>query len=371
MHYQNIIVWAWISGITIAQQLAEQWEKCLIIEKRNHIGGNCYDYYDENGILVHKYGPHLFHTNFEDVWNYLNRFTKFNNYQHRVLWYIDGNLVPIPFNLNSLYWVFSQEYAKKLESTLLQFFNYNDKVTIQELRDKAQEENNEELQFIADYIFEKVFKNYTIKQWQITPEEIDPNVLKRVPIMISRDDRYFPWHKFQWQPIGWYTQMFEKMVDSPLISIMLNTDYKDIIDQLSYNKLIITSPMDEYFGYKYGKLEYKKTAYILETQQQQLFQKATTINYPNDHQYTRITEMKHMYPEANSFKWSKTVICTEFPWVGTIDAYPVENTENREIYNKYLSEAEQLGNVYFIWRLANYKYQDMDITFKNALDFEL
>lgn len=137
MYYQNIIVWAGPTGITIAQQLSEKWEKCLIIEKRNHIWWNCYDYYDENGILVHQYGPHLFHTNFEDVWNYLNRFTKFNNYQHKVLGCIDGNLVPIPFNLNSLYAVFSLEYAKKIENTLLKYYNYNDKVTIQELRDKA------------------------------------------------------------------------------------------------------------------------------------------------------------------------------------------------------------------------------------------
>ena len=225
MKVKNLIVWAWLTWITIAQQLSEKWEEVLIIEQRNHIGWNCYDYYDKNGVLVHKYWPHIFHTDLEEVRKYINRFSEFTNYQHKVVWLIDWNLVPIPFNLNSIYLSFPNWYAEELEKTLLKYFSYNSKVTILELREKSKSENDNNLLFLADYIFEKVFKNYTMKQRWISVEEIDPNVMNRVPVVISRDDRYFPNHKYQWMPVEWYTKMFEKMLDNPKIKIMLNTKY--------------------------------------------------------------------------------------------------------------------------------------------------
>lgn len=369
MKLKNLIIWAWLSWITLAQKLSEKWEDCLIIEKRNHIWWNCYDYYDENGILVHKYGPHIFHTDIEEVWNYVNRFSEFTNYQHKVIWLIDGNLVPIPFNLNSVYLSFPEKFANELEQTLLKYYQYNSKVTIWELRAKWQSENDKNLSFLADYIFEKVFKNYTMKQWWISADEIDPNVMNRVPIVISRDNRYFPHHKYQWMPVKWYTNMFEKMLDNEHIKVVLNCNYKNVVQEMEYEKLFVTSPIDEFFDYKYWTLEYRKTLYDIEIMNIQSYQDNSVINYPNDYEYTRITEFKKFYPNSPTFSCEKTVICREIPWVWEIDAYPVSSDENMVILEKYQDEAKKMNNIFFMWRLANYKYRDMDKTIKNVLDF--
>ena len=367
MKTKNLIVWAWLSWITLAQCLAERWEEVFIVEQRNHIGWNCYDYYDENWILVHKYWPHIFHTDVEEVRNYVNRFSKFTNYQHKVIWFIDGNLVPIPFNLNSIYLSFPEWYAEELEKTLLKYFSYNSKVTIWELRQKSESENDKNLSFLADYIFEKVFKNYTMKQWWISAEEIDPNVMNRVPVVISRDNRYFPHHKYQWMPVNWYTKMFEKMLDSPKIKVCLNTKFSDIKDEIEYEKLYFTWSIDEYFDYKYWKLWYRKTLYDLETLNIQSYQDNSVVNYPNDYEYTRITEFKKFYPNSPTFNCNKTVICKEIPWIWEIDAYPISSPENHELLKKYQSENKD-SNVKFVWRLWNYSYFDMDKTIKNVLD---
>jgi UDP-galactopyranose mutase len=371
MSTKNLIIGAWPSGITLAQRLAEKWERVQIIEKRSHIGGNCYDYLDEHGILIHQYGPHIFHTNHEEVWNYLSRFTEFTNFEHKVLGSVDGKLIPIPFNLNSLSISFSEEQAKSIEESLLKYYEYGSKVSIVDLRKKAKEENDANLSFIADYIYEKVFKNYTIKQWGITAEEINEDVLKRVPVVIGHDDRYFPHNKFQWMPRVWYTKMFEWMLDSENIHITLDTDYKDVLSHMTYDRLFFTWPIDEYFGYKYGKLEYRKTLYQLETYDQFSYQENIVINYPNEHEYTRITEYKKFYPDLPNFNQDKTVICKEIPGIWDVEAYPVESAENLAILEKYREEANQLENVYFLWRLANFKYLDMDNTVKMALDFKI
>ena len=368
---QNVIVGAGPSGIVMAERLARKWEKVLILEKRNHIGGNCYDYFDENGILIHRYGPHIFHTDLDDVWEYLNKFTEFTNFQHKVLGWVDANLIPIPFNFNSISKSFPENFAKKLENILLENFTYGTKVSIMELREKAKEIGNADLSFLADYVFEKVFKNYTIKQWGISADEINENVIKRVPVVMSRDDRYFPHNKYQWMPKNWYTKMFEKMLDNENIKVMLNTDYKEIINELEYEKLYFTGPIDEYFDYKYWKLDYRKTLYKLETYDKQSFQENIVVNYPNDYEYTRITEFKKFYPNSPTFEIEKTVICKELPGIGNIEAYPVETDENLQILDKYKKDAEKLENVFFLGRLANYKYFDMDKTIKNALDFNI
>lgn len=371
MNIKNLIIWAWISWIALAQRLSEKWEQVLIIEKRNHIWWNCYDYYDENGILIHKYWPHIFHTDLDDVWEYINRFSEFTNFQHKVLWFVDWNLVPVPFNLNSIYQSFSPELAESLEETLLKYYSFNSKISINELREKAHNENNKELSFIAEYIFEKVFKNYTIKQWWIKAENINQEVLKRIPILISRDDRYFSHNKYQWMPINGYTKMFENMLNNKNIKVLLNTDYKDVINEIKYENLYFTWPIDEYFDFKYWKLDYRKTLYKLETYNKQSFQENIVINYPNDYEYTRITEFKKFYPNSSTFNINKTVICKEIPWIWDIEAYPVETIENLKILEKYKIEASKLKNVYFLWRLANYKYFDMDKTIKNILDIKL
>lgn len=369
MKVKNLIVGAGLAGITLAQRLAEKWEEVVIVDKRNHVGWNCYDYYDDNGILIHKYWPHIFHTDFDDVWEYVNRFTRFTDFQYKVLWYIDANLVPIPFNINAIYGVFWPEKASEIEKTLLTYFKYGSKVSIQELRDKAKLEHNDVLSFISDYIFEKVFKNYTAKQWQIPIEEMDPNVLKRVPIVISRDDRYFPTNKYQWMPEFGYTKMFEKMLGSELIHVSLKTDYQKIRNQISYEKLYFTWSIDVFFNYKYGRLEYKKTLYQLESYNIQSYQGNIVINYPNDYDYTRITEFKKFYPHSSTYPLSKTVICKEIPGKWDIEAYPVETKGNMQVLEKYQKEASELKNVFFLWRLGTYKYYDMDKAIKSILDF--
>jgi len=368
MKVSNIIVGAWLSWIVLAERIANILnEEVLIVEKRNHIWWNCYDYYDENWILIHQYWPHIFHTNYEDVWRYVNKFSNFTNYQHKVLWFIDWKFAPIPFNLEALYTLISKEYAKEIEKSLLNYYSYNSRVSINELRKKAKETWDKNLSFIADYIFEKIFKNYTIKQWGITPEEINSDVLKRVPILISKDPRYFQ-DKFQWMPEKWYTEMFKTMLNNKKIKILLNTDFFEIKHQLEYEKLFYTWPIDRFFNYEYWKLEYKKTLYKFETYHKKQFQLVATINYPNDYDFTRITEFKHFYPESPTYNIIKTTICKEIPWSWKIEAYPVLNRENLNILQRYQQEAKKLKNIYFVGRLANYKYFNMDQTIKNALD---
>lgn len=370
MKIQNLIVWSGPSGIVLAQRLAEKWEEVLIIEKRGHFGWNCYDFYDENWILIHKYWPHIFHTNYKDVWEYVNKFTRFTNYQHKVVWFIDGKIAPIPFNLDSLYALISKEFATDIEKSLLKYFSYGQKVSIIELREKAKEVSDKNITFIADFVFEKIFKNYTIKQWGIGADEIDQNVLKRVPILISKDDRYFQ-DTYQWMPEFGYTKMFENMLNNKHIKILLNTDYKDIIEDIQFENLFFTWPIDEYFWYKYGKLDYRKTLYQFDSHEEESFQDYSVVNYPNDYEFTRITEMKKFYPNHPTFGIKKTVTCTEYPGIWEINAYPIENSENLDILERYKIEAKTLKNIHFLWRLANYKYFNMDQTIKNILDFNI
>ena len=363
----NVVIWAGISWITIAQQLAENWEEVLIIEKRNHIWWNCYDFYDENWILVQKYWPHIFHTDSDEVWNYLSNFTDFTNYQHKVLWYIEGKFVPIPFNLNSLYKSFPSKQAKSLEKLLYETFGDEKLITIQSIREKS--EKNIELQILANYIYEKVFLNYTKKQWGINESKINQEVLNRVPIVISRDNSYFPYQKYQWLPKGWYTKMFENMLNNKLIKVMLNCNYKDNIKNIKYKKLFITSPIDEFFDFKYWKLWYRKTLFKMETLNIKSFQDVAVVNYPNDYEWTRITEMKKFYPNLDTYNIKKSIIMKEIPWKWKIECYPIRTAENLNILSKYIKESNKLKNVFFLWRLACYEYLDMDKVVKNVLDF--
>jgi len=223
--FDYIIVGAGFAGSVIAERIAKVLnKKVLVIEKRNHIGGNCYDYKSKEGIIIHKYGPHLFHTNNKDVFDYLSNFTDWQIYNHKVLAFIDGKKVPIPFNFNSIELLFPKPLAEKLINKLLEKYPYGSKVPILELK----KENDKDLKFLADYVYEKVFKNYTAKQWGKRPEEIDPNVTARVPIFIGRDDRYFN-DRYQVVPIDGYTKIFERMLSHPNIKLMLNTDFREVI----------------------------------------------------------------------------------------------------------------------------------------------
>lgn len=366
----NLIVGCGISGIVLANKIATELnQKVLIIDSKDHIGGNCYDYKDkETSIYVHKYGTHIFHTDIEEVWNYLSQYTKWYPYQHKVKGLIDGQEVPIPFNINSIEKLFPQSMANKLIDKLISVFGFNIKVPILELR----KQNDEDLKFLADFIYEKIFLNYTLKQWGTKPEDLDPSVSGRVPVYISRDDRYFQ-NKYQIIPLDGYTNMFNKMLDNPLIKIKLNTTYKNFVkynDVSAFNKIFYTGAIDEYFDYEFGELPYRSLKFDFLKFKMNYFQSNSVINYPNNYNWTRIGEYKYFLNQENTN--NKTIVSYEYPQEYQKDIndryYPIIKDDNIILYSKYLNKANQLKNVYFLGRLGDYKYYDMDKAVQKALD---
>lgn len=356
-----VIIGAGISGAVLAEGYASMGKKVLVIEKRDHIAGNCYDYVDENGILVSKYGAHLFHTNYEDVWAYVNRFATWYNWEHRVLANVEGKLVPIPVNIKTVNQLFDQNITS--EEEMIKWLD-NNRPSIEAPR------NGEEaaLARVGPVLYEKMFKHYTKKQWDKYPEELDAAVLNRIPVRTNFDDRYFS-DKYQALPVGGYTRLFERIFDHPNITIRLNTDYFDVKDQMEQpEKLFYTGPIDRYFEFKYSmeeKLEYRSIRFVSETVNQEYFQENSVVNYPGTEvDFTRIIEYKHF----GNQKSDKTTIVKEFTVDGGEPYYPILNERNRRIYEKYNQEAQKLTDVYFVGRLANYKYFNMDEAFKNALD---
>jgi len=360
-----LIVGSGLAGSVLAERIANVLKKeVLILEKRNHVGGNVYDFKDENGILIHKYGPHAFHTNNKRVWDYLSQFTEWYPYFHKVLAVIDGIKVPLPFNLNSIYKVFPLKLAGELEEKLTSKYGYNKKIPILELK----KEEDPSLKFLAQYIYEKVFLGYTLKQWGVSPDKIDPSVTARVPVYISRDDRYFQ-DKYQGIPKDGYTKMIERMLDHPKIKIELETDFFKVKDKIKYDFLIYTGPIDEFFEFKYSKLPYRSLYFSFENYPVETFQEVAQVNYPENYDFTRITEFKHFLPFRKSHN---TTIAFEYPCEYTPKEnepyYPVPNEENKTIYNKYKRLVQSLSNTVFIGRLAEYKYYNMDQIVARALE---
>ena len=359
-----LIVGAGFTGATLAERIATQLgQKVLIVERRDHIGGNAYDYYDEHGILVHKYGPHIFHTNSKKVWDYLSQFTEWRPYYHRVLAVVDGKKVPIPFNLNSLYTLFPPKHAEKLEGLLIKNFGFGVKVPILKLRESAEGE----LRLLADYIYEKVFYGYTLKQWELKPEELDPSVTGRVPVYISRDDRYFQ-DRYQGMPKQGYASLFQRMLSHTNIKVLLNTDYREIADEVRFNRMIYTGPIDEFFDYMHGPLPYRSLRFEFMTLEEEWHQEVGTVNYPNEYDFTRITEQKHL--TGQRLPWTTLVV--EYPQTyqpGKNEPYyPIPREENRERCSIYEKEAAKLkGSLLFAGRLADYKYYNMDQAVARAL----
>jgi len=372
--YDHIIVGAGIAGIVLAERIANKLEeKVLIIEKRNHIGGNCYDNYNQDGILIHKYGPHIFHTNMKHVWDYLSDFTHWNNYQHKVLGVINQKKIPIPFNLNSIAKSFNSKLTQRIEEKLIKKYGLEAKIPILELI-QSEDEN---LRLLAEYVYINVFLNYTIKQWGMRPEDLDPSVTARVPVSISRDDRYFQ-DIYQGLPREGYTKMFERMTSNPKIEIKLNTDFKELIEfddnkvvkflnKEFQGKLIFTGEIDYFFNYKFGKLPYRTLDFEWKTYQKEYFQEVGVVNYPNDHEFTRITEFKHLTGQINA----KTTIAREYPRdlnkKGDIPYYPVPKASYVETYRKYQNIAQEFEDLIFVGRLAEYKYYNMDQVVDRAL----
>ena len=370
--FDVVIVGAGISGAVLAERFAQN-KKVLLIERRQHIGGNCYDEIDGNGILIHKYGPHLFHTDDAEIWAYLSKFTDWQLYQHKVLAMIDGQPAPIPFNLNTLYKVFPQNLAARLEVALLKNFEYGKKIPILELKNS----NDADLQFLADFVYEKIFLHYTEKQWNLTPDKIDGAVTARVPISISRDDRYFS-DKFQAVPKSGYTAMIQKMLTHKNIKLMLNTAFNEVAEikdgkiflfGTEFNgKIFYTGRLDELFNYKFGALEYRSVDMKFETVDAENFQAAATVNYPNNYEFTRITEFKKIHP----CKSARTTILKEIPQnyeVGKNEPYyPIFTDAAKTAHSKYLDELKNFSQITAVGRLAEYKYFDMDDAVKRALE---
>lgn len=353
--FDYLIVGAGLSGSVFARLLAEKGEKVLVIDKRNHIGGNCYDYYDDYGVLVHKYGPHIFHTENKKVWDFLSKFTDWYKYQHRVLSFVDGRLVPMPINVDTINELYGTNYTSENISSFYDKIKINLEI-INNSKDSVISQVGEEL-------YEKFFKNYTKKQWGIYPEELDKEVTSRIPIRFNRDGRYFT-NKYQGMPLHGYTRLFEEMLDHKNIKIMLNTNFKEIKEEVIYKKLIYTAPIDEFFDNMYGKLQYRSLDFVMENYNKEFYQEVGTVNYPNDYDFTRITEFKHLTGQI----LNSTTIMKEYSKSEGEPYYPVPKKENKEIYLKYLNESKKLENTYFIGRLANYKYSNMDVVVYEALN---
>src|SRR5215213_10402573 len=353
--FDYLIVGAGFAGSVLAERLATQAnKKVLIIDKREHIGGNAFDYYNNDGILIHKYGPHIFHTNSKEVFEYLSQFTPWRPYEHRVLASVDGQLVPIPINLNTI----NQLYGLNLNSAEVEeFFEKR-----AEKVDRIKTSEDVVVSKVGRELYEKFFRGYTQKMWDLDPSELDASVTARVPTRTNRDDRYFT-DTYQAMPLYGYTHMFQNMLTHKNIKIMLNTDYKEIIDFIPYKNLIFTGPVDEYFNYCYGKLPYRSLEFKFETIDQEVFQPTGTVNYPNEQLYTRITDFKYLSGQ----KHSKTAIVYEFPKAEGDPYYPVPRPENAELYKKYQQLAAQMENTYFVGRLATYKYYNMDQVVAQAL----
>lgn len=374
--YDTIVVGSGIAGSTAARKLAEQGNrKVLLIEKRDHIGGNCYDCPDEHGILIHKYGPHIFHTEMEDVWEFLSRFTLWREFRHEVVAWVEGQYLPVPFNLNTLHLVFGKEKAGRLEDKLVSAYGYGTKVPIMELRKNSDTQIHE----IADFVYEKIFLKYTMKQWGQIPEEISPEVTGRVPVFISRDNGYFT-DRYQGVPKYGFTILFRNLLDHPNITVMEGTDAREVLEfgegEIRLNgkpfagELIYTGAVDELFGCCYGRLPYRSLKFQFEHYQEESFQGRSVVNYTISEDYTRITEFKFLTGQEETVG---TTVVKEYPLAysgaeGEIPYYAILNQENRELYEKYRRLTEQYSNFYLLGRLAEYQYYNIDAMTKKALD---
>ena len=353
--YDYLIVGAGLAGSVLAERLASKAnKKILLIDKRNHIGGNTFDYYNSDGILVHKYGPHIFHTNSKDVFDYLSNFTEWRPYEHHVLASVDGQLVPIPINQNTV----NALYGLNLSQLEVQDF-FNSKA---EKKDQILTSEDVVVNAVGRELYEKFFKHYTVKQWALDPSELDASVTARVPTRTNKDNRYFT-DSYQAMPLHGYTNMFHRLLDHPNINIMLNTDYKDVVGEIKFKTLIYSGPIDAYFDFCFGKLPYRSINFKSQTIDSENYQPTGTVNYPMSQAYTRITEFKHLTGQ----KHDKTSIVFEYPTAEGDPYYPIPRKENMEIYNQYKTLAALEPNTFFTGRLGTYKYYNMDQVIAQSL----
>jgi UDP-galactopyranose mutase len=369
--YDCIIAGCGFAGAACARVLAEGGKKVLVVEKRAHIAGNMYDCPDEHGILIHRYGPHIFHTSNTDVFAFLSRFSAFFPYEHRVLGKIDGSLVPIPFNFRSFDLLWDAKSAKNIESRLAAAFPGRAQVSVLDLLGSS----DPDIRRAGQFVYKNVFENYTAKQWGTVPSRVDPSVINRVPVRLGYDDRYFS-DPIQYMPSKGFTALFEKMLNHPNIKVELNTDAlrrlsaDPDIGRLLWDgepferTLIYTGPVDELFGCRYGRLPYRSLDLAFEHINKTHFQPASVVNYPNEEAFTRITEFKYLTGQK---KDGSTTILREYPLDydadsqrGNIPYYPVMNQRSLALYEKYAALASRFGNLFLCGRLADYRYYNMD-----------
>ena len=374
--YDCIIAGSGIAGAVAARKLAEEGnKKVLVIERRNHIGGNCYDCFDEHGILIHEYGPHIFHTGDESVREYLSRFTEWYDFGHEVAAAVDGKLIPIPFNLNTLHVVYEEEKADRLEQKLIAEYGEGSRVPIMKLR----ESNDPDVREIAEYVYKNIFLCYTMKQWGQTPEEISPEVTGRVPIVISYDNRYFK-DKYQGVPKDGFTPMFEHMLNHENIEVWLNTDCTDVLSfvdgkiyfqgEMFEGTLIYTGAIDELFDCRFGRLPYRSLDFRFEHYDRDSYQNHSVVNYTVSEDFTRITEFKFLTGQQNT---DGTTIVKEYPFAytgaeGEIPYYAILEEANEKLYEKYKRLTEDYKDFYLLGRLAEYKYYNMDAMALKAME---
>ena len=374
--YDCIIVGAGIAGATVARKLAEESnKKVLVLERRNHIGGNCYDKPDDHGILIHEYGPHIFHTGDEGVREFLSRFTKWYDFGHEVVAKVGDQLIPVPFNLNTLHMVYDKEKAERLEKKLIEEYGLDSRVPIMKLRESTDADVRE----IADYVYKNVFLYYTMKQWGQTPEEISPEVTGRVPVVISYDNRYFK-DKYQSVPVDGFTPMFAAMLDHPNIEVRTGVDCSDVLDfedgKIYFEKaeftgdLVYTGALDELFDCKFGRLPYRSLNFQFEHLNQDSFQDHSVVNYTVSEDFTRITEFKFLTGQKDT---DGRTIVREYPFAytgaeGEIPYYAILNAENEALYEKYRLLTEDFDKFHLLGRLAEYKYYNIDAMCRKAME---
>jgi UDP-galactopyranose mutase len=352
--FDYLIVGAGFCGSTLAERLARAGKQVLIVDRRQHIGGNAYDHYNDDGLLVHRYGPHIFHTNSKDVFEYLSMFTSWRPYEHRVRASVNGQLVPIPINLDTI----NALYGTRLTSFDVEGF------LAERAETRASITTSEDviISKVGRELYELFFKHYTRKQWGLDPSELDAQVIARIPVRTNRDDRYFS-DTYQAMPLHGYTRMFQRMLDHPRIKVLLNTDYAQIEDTIPFNEVIYTGPIDEFFAYRFGRLPYRSLRFEHVTVNESQAQPVAVLNFPNQHAYTRVTEFKHLTGQVHP----RSSLVFEYPTDEGDPYYPIPTGRNAELYKRYQALARETPGVHFAGRLGTYKYYNMDQVTAQAL----
>jgi UDP-galactopyranose mutase len=354
--FDYLIVGAGFAGAVVAERMARcHGKRVLIIDRRNHVGGNAYDHYNDHGLLVHRYGPHIFHTNSDQVCQYLSQFTKWRCYEHRVLASVDGKLVPVPINLDTVNLLYDLKLTR--EEEVEEFF-----ASQAEPRTSIRTSEDVVVSKVGRGLYEKLFRNYTKKQWGRDPSELDAQVTARIPVRTNRDDRYFT-DRYQVMPKNGYTQMFENMLDHSNITIELDCDFRDVVKKVKFKEIIYSGPIDEFFDFRFGELPYRSLRFQHETLNTPYLQPVAVVNYPNEQLYTRITEFKYLTGQVHP----KTSIVYEYPASEGDPYYPVPTPENAVLYKRYAELATAHNKVHFVGRLGTYRYYNMDQVVAQAL----